>query len=377
MSRKIKYINKLEKLEHLSEEEVEQLKPVAEEYAFRTNDYYNSLIDWDDPDDPLRRLIVPQTDELINWGELDASGEKSYQPVEGLEHKYNSTALLLCNDVCAAYCRFCFRKRLFQNDNDEVVKDVSQGIEYIRKNKIITNVLLTGGDPLVMSTKRLEVIFEQLSAIDHVKIIRIGTKIPGFNPFRITQDESLVDLIERYSKKLRIYVMAHFNLERELTDEAILSLDMVRHAGASVVNQTPIIRGINDSSEELRNLFNKLSFIGVQPYYIFSCRPTAGNKSFAVPVEKAYQIFQEAKVENSGLANTARFVMSHKAGKVEVVGLTDDNIILKYHNMHDNRLNGDILICKRNPEGYWFDDFAVINPASANSESVNKVDITI
>ena len=357
---KVKYLTKLNKVSELSENEVNDLQPVSEEYAFRTNDYYNSLIDWNDPADPIKRLVIPMQEELANWGELDASDEKSYQPVSGLEHKYKDTALLLCNDVCAAYCRFCFRKRLFQNDNDEVVKDVTEGIEYIKNHPEITNVLLTGGDPLIMSTSKLSGIMDQLVEIEHIKNIRIGTKIPAFNPFRILNDDSLLEYFASIQEK-QIYIMAHFNHKRELTDVAVDSLNKLRASGVSIVNQTPIIRGVNDSVEVLSELFNALSFIGIQPYYVFGCRPTAGNKSFAVPIEEAFRIFRDAVRIKSGLAKTARFIMSHKLGKIELVGMTEDSIVLKYHNMVDDSKNGQILICKRNPEAYWFDDYEVIN----------------
>jgi len=354
---KVKYITKLNKVEQIPEEVADKLKPVAEEFAFRTNDYYNGLIDWNDPDDPIKRLVIPVEEEIEQWGELDASSEKLYQPVRGVEHKYKDTALLLCNDVCAAYCRFCFRKRLFQNDNDEVTKDVTEGVEYISTHDEITNVLLTGGDPLVMSTKRLHQIIDSLIPVKHVRNIRIGTKIPAFNPFRITGDSTLLEAIEEWTKHKQIYIMAHFTHPRELTDEAIEGIRLLKRAGAAVVNQTPIIRGVNDNSEVLGDLFNKLSFIGIQPYYVFACRPTKGNKTFSVPVEEAYTIFKEATRIKSGLAKTARFILSHQSGKIEVAGLTDKFIIFRNHNLADDSKNGQISFYKRHPEAFWFDDY--------------------
>ena len=274
---KPKYITKLEQLDGLPDEEKERLKEVAEKFVFRTNEYYMSLVDWNDPDDPIRRLIIPDESELEDWGHLDASFEAEYTVVPGLEHKYDSTALLLVNDVCGAYCRFCFRKRLFMDDNDEVVKDVSDGIAYIREHPEISNVLLTGGDPLIMSTGKLEKVISQLRDIDHVQIIRIGTKMPAFNPMRITEDASLLEMISKYSTDdKRIYIMAHFNHPRELTDVAIAGLGLLQRAGAVTVNQTPLIAGINDDPQVLSELFNKLSYIGVPPYYVFQCRPTPG-----------------------------------------------------------------------------------------------------
>ncbi len=354
---KIRYITNLGKMDHLTTSEIEMLEPVSEKFAFRTNNYYNSLINWDDPEDPLRRLVVPVMEELSDWGQLDASEEKLYQPISGIEHKYSSTVLLLCNDVCAAYCRFCFRKRLFQVDNDEVVKDVSSGIQYIEAHPEVNNVLLTGGDPMVMSTLRLKDIIHELSRIEHVKNIRIGTKIPAFNPFRIVEDQALIEMFEYYGSIKQIYIMAHFNHPKELTETAILSLKMLIKAGVSVVNQTPIIHKVNDSSIILKELFEKLSFIGVQTYYVFACRPTEGNEAFAVPIEEAYEIYKKAVSDISGLAKTARFIMSHKQGKIEVLGLIKELIFFKNHNLVECSKNGDISTYKRNPKAYWLEDY--------------------
>ena len=148
---KPRYINKLDQITGLSEADKLELKPVAEKFAFRTNDYYQSLIDWNDPHDPIRRIVMPDIQELDEFGELDASNELSYTVVKGLEHKYQDTALLLVNNVCGAYCRFCFRKRLFTDGNDEVTNDISDAVAYIEEHPEINNVLLSGGDPLIMS----------------------------------------------------------------------------------------------------------------------------------------------------------------------------------------------------------------------------------
>ena len=354
---KVKHYAHLEKMPQVPQKEAVILNPVSDKFAFRTNSYYNSLIDWNNPADPLRQVVIPNAEELIDWGILDASNEADYQPVAGVEHKYRSTALLLCNDVCAAYCRFCFRKRLFQQDNDEVVKDVSVGVEYIRNHPEITNVLLTGGDPMVMSTGKLEKIIRPLSEIEHVEIIRVGTKIPAFNPYRILNDPSLPEMIITYSKCKQLFIMAHYNHPTELTDVSVAALKQLMKAGATVVNQTPIIRGVNDDAQVLSRLFSKLSSIGVLPYYVFACRPTEGNKIYAVPVEEAYQLYEASRVNLAGLAKTARFIMSHKSGKLEIVGMTETLVFIKSHNIVDVNKNNTLMTYKRNPEAYWFDDY--------------------
>ena len=356
--KKIKYLTKLEQIPQLTESEREEMQQVNDKFVFRTNDYYQSLIDWDDPNDPIKRIIMPDVEELNEWGELDASNEEKYTKVHGLEHKYTSTALLLVNEVCAAYCRFCFRKRLFMNENDEVTKDISQGLEYIKNNKEINNVLLTGGDPLILSTSKLEPIIQQLREIDHVKIIRIGTKVPAFNPFRIINDPSLLEMFRKYSTaQKKIYIMAHFNHPRELTSQAIEGLNALMDSGVTLVNQTPMVKGVNDDPDVLAELFSKLSFIGVPPYYVFLCRPTLGNEAYSVPVEKGYEIFEKSRIRCSGLAKRARLVMSHESGKIEVVGMTDDQIFFKYARAANSEDNARFLAFFRNPDANWYDDY--------------------
>ncbi len=356
--KKAKYLTRLDQIPQLSDREKAELKKVDDKFVFRTNDYYQSLIDWDDPNDPIRRIVIPDVQELDEWGRLDASNEERYTKVRGLEHKYTSTALLLVNEVCAAYCRFCFRKRLFMNVNDEVTKDISEGLEYIRTHKEINNVLLTGGDPLILSTSKLEHIIRQVREIDHVRIIRIGTKVPAFNPFRISKDPSLLDMISKYSTaEKKIYIMAHFNHSRELTPEAVEGLNLLMQAGAIVVNQTPLIKGVNDDPRVLAELFNSLSFIGVPPYYVFLCRPTLGNLTYAVPVEDGYKIFEEARSMCSGLAKRARLVMSHETGKIEVLGLSEEQIFFKYMRAADSEDSSRLLAFGRNPDAFWYDDY--------------------
>lgn len=354
---KPKYIRKLEQIKQLSEETCKGLAPVVRKFQFRANDYYLGLINWDDPDDPIRRVVLPDVRELDSFGELDASEEESNYVAPGCQHKYPHTVLLLCNEVCGAYCRFCFRKRLFMDENDEVVNDVTEGIEYIRRNKQVTNVLLTGGDPLLMSTRRLEEILRPLRKIDHVGIIRIGSKIPAFNPYRIIDDTDLIPMLSRYStRQKRIYIMAHFNVVQELTDPAVLAMDLLRKAGVATVNQTPIIRGINHKPELLAALMRKLSFIGVPPYYFFQCRPTEGNRPFELPLVETYLAFVNAKKMVSGLAKRARLVMSHASGKVEMVGLTERFMYMRYHRARNPADEELFMIFHRDDEAYWLDE---------------------
>ena len=356
----IRYVTHPDKLDGLPAHERAGIRKVAARYPFRANDYYLSLIDWSNPDDPIRRLIVPHEGELENWGRLDACNEAAVTVAPGVQHKYVNTVLLLCSEVCGGYCRYCFRKRIFTDRGSEIARDLSEGFRYIAEHPEVTNVLLTGGDPLLLNTQRLIEILDALRAIPHVRIIRIGSKIPAFNPWRILQDEELQAAFRKYSEpRRRIYLMAHFDHPRELTDEAIAALDACIIRGVICVNQCPMIRGINDDPQVLSDLFRQLSFVGCPPYYLFQIRPTAGNKPYAVPIVRGWNIFREALRRGSGLARRPRFVMSHATGKIDIVGVDQAYIYLRYQSAKDTAEPGSLLRYFRDDEACWLDDLTL------------------
>ncbi|WP_078556564.1 KamA family radical SAM protein [Bacillus alkalicellulosilyticus] len=351
-----KYIMNIDKIEHISEQEREKLKQITEKFVFRINDYYLSLIDWKNPNDPIKKLIIPNEGELQEYGRWDASDEDTNYAVPGCQHKYGTTALLIVSEVCGAYCRYCFRKRLFRNDVKEAMSDVAPGLEYIRNHPEINNVLLTGGDPLILATNKLRYIIESLREIEHVKIIRIGSKMPVFNPMRIYEDEGLLNLIREYStSEKRIYVMAHISHPQEMTDKTFKGLQALHDAGAIIMNQTPILKGVNDDPEVLSLLLDKLSWAGVRPYYFFINRPVAGNREFVLTLEEAYDIFEKAKARTSGLGKQVRLSMSHTSGKIEILAIENGKAYLKYHQSRDNEY-GKFMVLDCPKEATWFDE---------------------
>ena len=356
-----KYMSTISELDNhvgLASRERDAMETVSDKFPFRSNEYYLSLIDWKDGHDPLRRIVIPDPSELHGGGCLDPSCEKDFTRKPGLQHKYAQTGLLLLTDACGGICRFCFRKRLFMDTERETVKDVSAGIDYIREHKEITNVLLTGGDPLTLETCQLELILRRLREIDHVNIIRIGSKMLAYNPYRILNDNDLCPVLSRYSTpEKRIYLVAHYNHPRELTDVSIRAANELQKAGVIVVSQTPILNGINSEPETFTDLFRKLSFAGISPYYIFQCRPSLGNRVFQVPVEQSYEIVQKSWQACSGLAKRARFVMSHATGKIEIVGKTAGQIFMRYHQAADPANIGKFMVFRSNPVARWFDDY--------------------
>ncbi|GMX66307.1 KamA family radical SAM protein [Paenibacillus elgii] len=351
-----KYITDMDKIPQIPLQEREKLKPITEKFVFRVNDYYLSLINWNDPNDPIKKLVIPNEGELLEYGRWDASDEDTNYVVPGCQHKYRTTALLLVSEVCGAYCRYCFRKRLFRNDVKEAMSDVEEGIAYIARHPEINNVLLTGGDSLILSTARLGNILSKLRAIEHVKIIRLGSKLPVFNPMRIYEDEALLDLIRTFSSAdKRIYVMAHINHPREITEEAKRGFEALHRAGAIVVNQTPVLKGINDDPAVLGELLDKLSWAGVTPYYFFVNRPVAGNSEFVLPLKRVYAIVEQAKALTSGLGKRVRLSMSHTSGKIEILAIENGKAYLKYHQSRDGEY-GKFMVLDCPEEAAWFDD---------------------
>jgi len=367
---RVKYVRRLDQVEQLSGEDCARLQPVSERFAFRANDYYLRLINWDDPNDPIRRLIVPHEEELDDFGRLDASNEQSVTVARGVQHKYTDTVVLLCNEICGAYCRYCFRKRLFMNGNDEATNDVSEGLAYIAEHPEVNNVLLTGGDPLLLSTRRLVKILKALREIPHVRIIRIGSKMPAFDPYRILDDDELRAAFREYSTpKKRIYLMAHFDHPRELTHLAIQGIDACVRSGLICVNQCPLVRGINDDPAVLGRLYEKLSYVGCPPYYLFQGRPTEGNEPYEVPIVRGWEIFQAALTQGSGLARRARFVMSHETGKIEIMAVDAERIYLRYHQAKRAEDLGRFIVCHRDDRAFWFDQLEPADEFSVAGES--------
>jgi len=185
----------------------------------------------------------------------------------------------------------------------------------------------------------------------------------AFDPYRILNDPSLLEMLNKYSLPDRkIYVMTHFNHPRELTEPAFKGLQLLQQAGAITLNQTPLIRGVNDKAEIIAELFGRLSYNGVVPYYLFLCRPTLGNEPYIVPVEKGLEIFEEARRGLAGLAKQARLCMSHRTGKIEVVGKMDNKIVFRYHRAPNPLDCGRIMMFDSDPTAGWLEDYLRAEP---------------
>jgi lysine 2,3-aminomutase len=365
----IHHLTDLGDVPQLPRSELGSLEEVCRTFPFQANEYYLGLIDWDDPDDPIRRLVIPDPSELDelegpgNPADFDPCDEAAHTVVRGLQHKYPDTVLILATGACSAYCRFCFRKRLFVLDSPETVTDLEPALAYVRHHREITDVLLTGGDPLVLPTETLAGMVERFAAMENVNTIRIGSKTPAYNPFRILNDDGLQKLISRVvAGGTAVYIMTHFDHPRELTGLATQALLLLRDSGALLANQCPLLRGVNDDPAVLRELFQAMTRVGAPQYYLFQNRPTAGNRPYARSLTDGWRIFSKARYGCSGLSRRARFCMSHALGKIEVVGLDGRHIYCRFHRACDPELENRILVCQRNDQACWFDELEVDLP---------------
>jgi lysine 2,3-aminomutase len=262
--------------------------------------YYASLLSADDPEQPLRRTMVPTVKEFLrmNGESDDPLGEENQSPVPGLVHRYPDRVLLLLLDFCSAYCRYCTRSRMVGHGAIHAGRArLEKAIEYIRKTPSVRDVLLSGGDPLTLSDDRLEWVLTRLRQVPHVEIIRIGTKVPAVLPQRITP--KLVRMIRRYHP---IWMSLHFTHPEECTPEAERACNMLADGGIPLGSQTVLLKGINDSVETMKDLVHHLLRMRVRPYYLYQCDPISGSGHFRTPVEKGLEIMRGLRGFTSGYA---------------------------------------------------------------------------
>jgi len=365
-------IEQLKKYIRLTPEEDRHLPLILEQHPMRVTRYYMSLINRDDPDDPIRKLAVPDVNELNLSGVYDTSGELENTKLIGLQHKYRQTALVLATNLCAMYCRHCFRKRMVGLQSQEVLKRFHEAARYISNHTEINNVLISGGDPFVLATRIIRDFLESLSGIPHLDFIRFGTRTPVTLPSRILKDDELIQLLDNYSTaERRLFVVTHFNHPNEITKQSKAAVDRLIHANVIVNNQTVLLRGVNDHPDTLATLQNRLTGIGVNPYYVFQCRPVRRVKHhFQVPLRRGYKIVEQAKTKLNGHSKRFKFCMAHRTGKIEILGIMEDEIFFKYHQAKNPENAGRFFKRQLNDWGGWLDDFEEVEN---NLESVLKI----
>lgn len=330
-------IRDLQDILHLADGEVASLLEVQDRFPLFINSYYLSLINPDDPDDPIRRMSIPSTCELDGIGSFDTSGEQSNTKMTGLQHKYPETALVISSNQCAMYCRHCFRRRMVGVTKDEVSTHLDEMFDYIRRHEEISNVLVSGGDAFMNSNAVIRGYLEALTGIPHIDLIRFGTRMPVVIPQRFTEDPELIELLGEYAQKKQIYVITQFNHPREITPESTEAVRKLLKIGIPVRNQAVLLRGVNDNPVVLGTLLKRLTAIGALPYYVFQCRPVLGVANrFQVPLREGYSIVEQAKNMQNGQGKCFRYIASHPTGKIEILGnVSEDEMLFKYHQAKD------------------------------------------
>ncbi|MBR3951781.1 MAG: lysine 2,3-aminomutase [Bacteroidaceae bacterium] len=297
---RIETLEDLKKYVTLTPEEEEGVKKTLQTLRMAITPYYISLIDPNNPDCPVRKQAVPTAKETYQSPAdlLDPLHEDEDSPVPGLTHRYPDRVLLLITDMCSMYCRHCTRRRFAgQKDAESAVDRIDRAIEYIAKTPQVRDVLLSGGDALMVSDERLEYIISRLRQIPHVEIVRIGSRTPVVCPQRIT--DNLVNMLKKYHP---IWLNTHFNHPQEVTKEATEACAKLANAGIPLGNQTVLLRGVNDCVNTMKKLMHELVKMRVRPYYIYQCDLSMGIEHFRTPVSKGLEIIEGLRGHTSGYA---------------------------------------------------------------------------
>jgi lysine 2,3-aminomutase len=325
-------------------------------FQARINPYYLSLIQ--EKDDPIWKQCVPSSEELEDFdGSEDPLNEDAMSPVPNITHRYPDRVLFLVTSQCGMYCRFCTRKRKVGNSDKISMRNLESAFKYIEQHKEIRDVILSGGDPLMLTDTMLEKILKRLRAIPHLEIIRIGSKMPCVLPQRITP--KLCNMLKKYHP---VYVNTHFNHPREVTAESKKACEMLADAGCPVGNQTVLMKGVNDDPATIKLLMQKLLFMRVKPYYLYMADETKGANHFRTSIRKGIEIMDSLRGHTSGLA-VPYFVIDAPGGGGKIP------ILPEYVLHHDEE-----RIIMRNYKGdiFMYEDFEGKKEALKRMQTVKK-----
>lgn len=330
----IRSVRQLRHLLPFSADELEAIGRLESDFKLAIPPYYFSLINPDNPADPIRLQSVPSPLEEVSGFELeDPLEEEKDSPVPGLTHRYPDRALLVTTPNCTMYCRYCTRKRatLTRGGWEGVSADDERMIDYVRRTESIRDVIVSGGDPLTLPLGKLKYYLDNLKAIDHVDVIRIGTRVPVTLPQRLFEPD-LIDLLESAEK---VYIQTHFNHPREITPEAARACAALRRGGMMINNHSVLLKGVNDDLATMRSLLRGLLRIKVRPYYLFHCDPVTGAGHFRTSIWKGLEIMEGLRGHISGIGIPTYVVDGpHGAGKIPLmpnylVSMSDDAVVLR------------------------------------------------
>ena len=295
----------------LTEDKKNNINKCLKKYRMAITPYYLSLINPDDDNDPIALQAIPREEELFiaNEEEEDPLHEDSNSPCKGLTHRYPDRVLFLVTSQCSMYCRHCTRRRFAgQNDLALTKEEIDTCIDYISEHPEVRDVLISGGDPLTLSDNRLEYILNNLRKIEHVEIIRIGTRVPVVMPQRITTE--LCNMLKKYHP---LWINVHFNHPREITEESSRACAMLSEAGIPLGNQSVLLSGVNDCIHVMKKLVRDLVKIRVRPYYIYQCDLSMGLTHFRTPVSKGIEIIEGLQGHTTGFC-VPQFVIDTPGG---------------------------------------------------------------
>jgi lysine 2,3-aminomutase len=337
LSHRLNTVEDFEKVLRLTESEI---KALSTQGLFRVDitPYFISLIDPEDPDDPIRRQVIPTAGEITPFTGMmeDSLAEDRHSPVPGLVHRYPDRVLMLVTTQCASYCRYCTRSRIVGDPLATFSRaEFEMQIEYLKRTPQVRDVLLSGGDPLTLAPKILEELLSRLREIPHIEIIRIGTRVPVFLPMRVTDE--LTGMLEKYHP---LWMNIHVNHSNEISQELADACDRLTRAGIPLGNQSVLLAGVNDCPNVMRQLVHDLVRIRVRPYYIYQCDLVEGAGHFRTPVAKGIEIMEALRGHTSGYAVPTYVVDAPGGGgKIPLA----PNYLLSY---------SDHKVVMRNYEGY-------------------------
>jgi len=302
-----------------------RLKDVIARYPMRVNTYYLGLIE--KMNDGIWKQAIPDVEELEHYRDLteDPLDEEGDIPLGGprtIIHRYPDRVLLFVSNECSMYCRFCTRKRKVGDDRkNPLMEDINKGIEYISSHEDIRDVLISGGDPLLIPTKRLDEILGRLRQIQHLDLIRIGTRVPCVWPQKIIEDTELIEMLRRHTpqslKDPQLYINTHFNHPNELTDQSYQAVKILRDLGIPMQNQSVLLKGVNDDTNVMRDLVHGLGRMGVRPYYLYYADLVEGTGHFRTEVYKGKEICRDLCGATSGFLRPT-YVVDAQGGRGKV-----------------------------------------------------------
>ena len=288
----------LGELLRLSETEVEAVGALQKDFRFAISPYYFSLIDCDDPADPIRRMIVPSAEESAGLGLADPLAEQADMVAPGLVHRYPDRVLFIVTSFCSSYCRFCVRKRNWAHSDAATTRaEIDEAIAYLRAHEEVRDVLISGGDPLTLPLEQLDYVLAQVRSMPHVELVRIGTREPVMLPMRFTDE--LLRTLDRHAP---LWINTHFNHPREITEEAAMACEKLARLGIPLGNQSVLLAGVNDDAEVMKRLTQGLLKIRVRPYYLYHADPVVGAAHLRTSVWKGLEIIEALRGHTTGLA---------------------------------------------------------------------------